>query len=53
QIAKHIGATVFAVTSGPEKVERVRNLGADHVIDRLQSDFAKAVWRATAKRGVD
>jgi NADPH:quinone reductase-like Zn-dependent oxidoreductase len=53
QIAKHIGATVFAVTAGPEKAARVRELGADHVIDRLESEFSKEVWKATDKRGVD
>lgn len=53
QIAKHVGATVFAVTSGPDKADRVRALGADHVIDRLESDFSKEVWKATEKRGVD
>lgn len=53
QIAKHIGATVFAVTAGPEKAARVRELGADHVIDRLESDFSKELWKATDKRGVD
>ena len=29
QIARHAGATVYAVTSGPEKVRRVRELGAE------------------------
>jgi NADPH:quinone reductase-like Zn-dependent oxidoreductase len=53
QVAKHIGATVFAVTSGTEKAARVRELGADHVIDRLESDFSKEVWKATERRGVD
>jgi NADPH:quinone reductase-like Zn-dependent oxidoreductase len=53
QIAKHLGATVFAVTAGPEKAARVRELGADHVFDRLESDFAKEAWKATDKRGVD
>jgi len=53
QIAKHVGATVFAVTSGPSNVERVRALGADVVIDRLEEDFSKRVWQETEKRGVD
>lgn len=53
QIAKHLGATVFAVTAGPEKAARVRELGADHVIDRLESDFSKEIWKATDKRGID
>jgi NADPH:quinone reductase-like Zn-dependent oxidoreductase len=53
QIAKWRGARVFAVTKGPEKVEKVRALGADVVIDRGASDFSRAVWEATGKRGVD
>jgi NADPH:quinone reductase-like Zn-dependent oxidoreductase len=52
QIAKRAGARVFAVTT-TEHVERVRALGADVVYDRLQTDYAKAVWQDTAKRGVD
>lgn len=53
QIAKHLGARVFAVTSGTENVRRVEELGADLVIDRLKSDFSKIAWKATDKRGVD
>lgn len=52
QMARLAGAEVFAVTSGPEKVERVRELGAHHVYDREREDFSKEVWRATGKRGV-
>lgn len=53
QIAKHLGARVFAVTSGAEHARRVEELGADLVIDRLESDFPSIVWKATNKRGVD
>ena len=53
QIAKLIGARVYALTSGPVNVERVEALGADVVYDRLEVDFSREVWRATAKRGVD
>lgn len=53
QIAKHRGASVFAVTSGPANVRRVRALGADLVIDRLAEDFSRRVWQETGKRGVD
>lgn len=53
QIARLAGARVLAVTSGPEKAERVRDLGADLVIDRLEEDFSKAAWQATGRRGVD
>ena len=53
QIARLSGARVFAVTSGPEKVERVEELGADVVVDRLEEDFSSVVWEETGKRGVD
>lgn len=53
QIAKLAGATVYAVTSGPENVRRVRELGADLVVDRLEEDFSRRVWTETEKRGVD
>jgi NADPH:quinone reductase-like Zn-dependent oxidoreductase len=52
QIARHLGATVYAVTTG-DNVERVRALGADVVYDRDSVDFAQEVWRDTGKRGVD
>jgi NADPH:quinone reductase-like Zn-dependent oxidoreductase len=53
QIAKLSGAYVYAVTSGPENVERVKELGADVAYDRLEVDFSREVWRDTQKRGVD
>ncbi len=53
QIAKLAGATVYAVTSGPENVERVRALGADHVYDRKRTEeFSREIWRDTDKKGV-
>jgi NADPH:quinone reductase-like Zn-dependent oxidoreductase len=52
RIAKSLGATVHAVTSTPF-VDRVRELGADQVWDRTAVDYAKEVWKATGKRGVD
>ena len=53
KIAKHLGARVFAVTSGAVNVRRVEELGADVVIDRSTSSFSNEVWNATGKRGVD
>ena len=52
QIAKYLGAHVFAVTTG-ENLERVLALGADTVYDRNQGDYGKQLWRDTGKRGVD
>ncbi len=53
EIAKWRGATVYAVTAGREKAEKVRALGADEVIDRQAEDFSKAIWQRTGRRGVD
>lgn len=52
RIAKHLGATVYAVTSAAH-VDRVRALGADVVYDRESVDYAKQLWKDTDKRGVD
>ena len=52
QIARHAGATVHVLTSGPH-VERARELGAHHVYDRLDGDWVAALRTDTAGRGVD
>jgi NADPH:quinone reductase-like Zn-dependent oxidoreductase len=52
QIARHLGATVYAVTT-TENVDRIRALGAHVVYDRNAGDFSKQIWRDTDKRGVD
>lgn len=41
------------VTASPGKIERVAALGADHVIDYRNEEFAAAVRAATDGRGVD
>ncbi len=54
QIARLAGAEVYAVTSGPENVERVGDLGAQRVYDRLDDPgWPKSLWSDTGKRGVD
>ena len=53
QLARLIGARVFAVTRGEEKAARIRELGADFVYDRAETDWSAAVYRETGKRGVD
>lgn len=52
QLAYATGATVFA-TAEAAKLERVVQLGADHVIDYKTQDFAEVIASQTGKRGVD
>ena len=40
-LAKHLGATVIACTSSAEKTHRLKELGADEVINVREVDFAK------------
>lgn len=53
QIAKAYGAEVYVTSGSVEKLERVKALGADHVIDRLAEDWVAAVHRLSADRGID
>ncbi|MFZ5820907.1 MAG: zinc-binding dehydrogenase [Chloroflexota bacterium] len=53
-IAKYIGAQVIVVGSEAWKLDKAAALGADILIDRSkEADWAKAVFLATGKRGVD
>lgn len=53
QLAKHAGARVFATASSPEKLERVRALGADVLIDYTKEDFLQVVKDQTNGEGVE
>lgn len=53
QWAKHIGATVIGTVGSDEKAERVRALGADHVINIRNENFAERVKEITNGKGVD
>ncbi len=53
QIAKQLGATVFATAGSDEKVEFVRSLGADVAINYERENFEEAVMERTNGRGVD
>lgn len=54
QIAKMMGATVIATSSSDEKLERVKALGADHVINyRETPEWGKAAMEITGGRGVN
>jgi alcohol dehydrogenase len=53
QVLRDIGATVIACASSPDKLERLRRLGATHLIDYSKEDFSKAAWKISDKKGVD
>ena len=54
QIAKAAGATVIATSSSGEKLERLRELGADHLINyRDTPEWGKAALAYTGGLGVD
>ncbi|MGI3167001.1 zinc-dependent alcohol dehydrogenase family protein [Pseudooceanicola sp. 200-1SW] len=54
QLAKAMGARVIATSSSDAKLERLRELGADHVINyRKTPDWGAEMQRLTGGRGVD
>ncbi|HSY95547.1 MAG TPA: SDR family NAD(P)-dependent oxidoreductase [Steroidobacteraceae bacterium] len=53
QLAKHLGAEVFATAGTSEKRDFVHLLGADHVFDSRSLAFADEVLAATGGVGVD
>ncbi len=54
QIARLTGARVLVVGGSAAKLALAQDLGADVLIDRSRDeDWARAVYRATDKRGVD
>ncbi len=53
QVAKLHGAEVIATAGDAEKMERAKQLGADHTIDHYKQDVLAEVRRITGKRGVD
>jgi len=53
QTAKLLGAAVWTITSSADKVEVLRQLGADHVVVNDAGDFHKQILVATDGEGVD
>lgn len=53
QLARHLGAEVFATAGSSEKRHFVKLLGADHVFDSRNLDFAEQILHATQGEGVD
>jgi len=54
QIANLAGATVYALTSTEEKMEKARELGADVVLNyRDDPKWSKTLYKMTGRRGID
>jgi len=52
QLAKRLGAKVFAIASGDDGVQLAKKLGADSVVDGRSDDFLNAA-REFAREGID
>ncbi|MFP3853836.1 MAG: zinc-binding dehydrogenase [Anaerolineales bacterium] len=53
QIANLAGATTYVVGSSEKKLALAESLGADHLINRSEVRWAKTVYEATGRLGVD
>jgi len=53
QLAKALGATVFATANGEAKCKACRDLGADVAIDYSTSDFVEVIKAETKGKGID
>ncbi|MGH6882687.1 MAG: zinc-binding dehydrogenase, partial [Hypericibacter sp.] len=52
-MAKQAGATVIATAGSDAKLEKMKGLGADHVVNYATERFESVARRLTGKRGVD
>ena len=52
-IARWIGAEIFATAGNPEKRKYLHALGVEHVMDSRSLDFADEIMVRTQRRGVD
>lgn len=53
QVARCIGATVYATAGTPEKRDHLRSLGIEHVWDSRSTGFGDKAIAATGGKGVD
>jgi acryloyl-coenzyme A reductase len=53
QLARAFGALVIAVTTSPDKVDRLKDLGAEHIVVARDGQFADAVLDVTDGHGAD
>lgn len=53
QICRLIGAECWVTSSSDEKLERARELGADHTLNHSTQDVPRTIRNATGKHGAD
>ncbi len=53
QLARYLGAEIFATAGSDEKRDFVKLLGADHVFDSRSLTFADDIFSVTGGKGVD
>jgi alcohol dehydrogenase len=53
QIAKMLSARVIAAAGSADKADKLRELGADEVIDYSREDFSRAAWDLSGRKGVN
>ncbi len=53
QVARLAGATILTTASSEQKLQKAKELGADHTINYTQEDFVQKVLDLTGQRGVD
>lgn len=53
QLVRAMGGRSIAITSSPAKVEFLKRLGADDVVVASDLAYSAAVWKLTARQGVD
>jgi alcohol dehydrogenase len=53
QLGKELGARVVACSSSRAKLDQLRRLGADELIDSSAGEFGAEVWRLTGRKGAD
>jgi alcohol dehydrogenase len=53
QVVKAYDGRVIACAGSDEKCEKLKALGADHVVNYSTHDFSKEAWRLSGKKGVD
>lgn len=53
QIGKDIGAEMIAAAGSDEKLAKLKEMGATHLINYRSSDFSKEAWAISNRKGVD